>query len=1015
MRSGYLSTIILLLILHPAIAQTTLYNTEPDALYRKGVDLMEKADYAAAREAFESYLATGDNQLKMTEAEYYIAFSALSLFHQDGEKLVDNFIRDHPSNPKAGVAYYELGDFYYHQKNYTKAIEYLSKANFQALSLEQRNNLIFELGYSHFTKRQFSPALTQFNKLKAGNSAYNASSNYYAGYIYYEQGKYDEAIADLRRAGQHEAYKSVVPGMIASIYYNQKRYDDLIAYGDEILGSEKRVNEKEFYLLMADAYLYKENYQKAGEYYDEYLARTSTPSLPVRYRIGLTAYKLGDHQGAIDQFKVVATENDSTGIYASYYLGILYLKEGNKNYAITAFDKARKSELNPSLTEESTYQYVKVALDLGRTEEAIRVMNDFTGDFPQSSHLDEVNDLLSQAYLNSNNYNLAIRHIEALASVNRNLQTIYQKATYLKGAEEFNKGNYQDAIQLFDKSLKYQVDPVFTAKASVWAGEAFSVGRRYEEAIPYYKRVTGLPNSPDKESLLKAEYGLGYALYNTKAYGEALSYFRSYVQQLKGAGDRAFYQDALLRLADCYYVEKQYDQALQNYREAIAAKTPDQDYAHLQSAVVLGIMGNVEDANREYDAVIRNYPRSSYMDDALYQRAQLNFEKGNFSKAISGFSEMISKKPNSQYIPYAYMRRGAAHYNLQEYDDAISDYKAVIDKYPTHSVASEVILSLQNVLSVQGRSGEFDKYLASYKQANPNGQGVEALEFETASNQYYNLEYEKAIQGFQNYIRSYPDNAKVNDAQFLIAESFYRLGKTDQAIPVYESLAGQKNFAQYNRVIERLADLESAAGATKKSMDRYYQLAAIAGNKKQQFNAWSGLMRGYYELGKYDSVRQYANRILEKGNVNIGAQNMAYLYLAKASYARGDMKQAEDEFLTTLNAARDQYGAEAQYLLGELYYKQEDYKRSVETLVNLTKNFSSYQDWVGKSYLLMADNYVGMEDYFQAEGTLQSLIDNFPDQNIKDLAAEKLIRVHQLSADQSTPEPDESDTLINGN
>ncbi|HTE33167.1 MAG TPA: tetratricopeptide repeat protein, partial [Chryseolinea sp.] len=98
----------------------------------------------------------------------------------------------------------------------------------------------------------------------------------------------------------------------------------------------------------------------------------------------------------------------------------------------------------------------------------------------------------------------------------------------------------------------------------------------------------------------------------------------------------------------------------------------------------------------------------------------------------------------------------------------------------------------------------------------------------------------------------------------------------------------------------------------------------------------------------------------------------------------------------TLNAARDEYGAEAKYLLAQIFHQQKDYKQCYETLVSLNNDFASYEDWVGKSYLLLADNFIAMEDLFQAKATLQSLIDNFPQQQVKDEARKKLTAIDQM-------------------
>jgi TolA-binding protein len=192
-----------------------------------------------------------------------------------------------------------------------------------------------------------------------------------------------------------------------------------------------------------------------------------------------------------------------------------------------------------------------------------------------------------------------------------------------------------------------------------------------------------------------------------------------------------------------------------------------------------------------------------------------------------------------------------------------------------------------------------------------------------------------------------------------------------------------------------------------KAIPHYHQLARLAANKKEQYTAWSGLMESHYLLAQYDSTKAYAQIILEKGNVNAGAQSKASLYLGKAAMAKGDYDLAQDEFINTLNSAQDEYGAEAKYLLGEIQYLSKQHKQCYETLISLNTDFAAYPEWVGKSFLLLADNYLAMGDTFQAKGTLNSLIDNFPQENVKVMAKEKLKKIsdeevkkqNQLKAD----------------
>ena len=148
-----------------------------------------------------------------------------------------------------------------------------------------------------------------------------------------------------------------------------------------------------------------------------------------------------------------------------------------------------------------------------------------------------------------------------------------------------------------------------------------------------------------------------------------------------------------------------------------------------------------------------------------------------------------------------------------------------------------------------------------------------------------------------------------------------------------------------------------------------------------------------------------------KENVNVSSENKASLYLGKTAMARGNFEGAKDEFLNTLNTAQDEFGAEAKYLLAQIFYTQKEYKQCYETLVSLNTDFAAYDDWVGKSFLLLSDNFLAQNDLFQAKMTLQSLVDKFPLQNVKDEARQRLKQLEQSETEKQ--KKIESDTIEN--
>ena len=73
-------------------SQNTLFFNDSETAFRNGLELLDKSHYAAARNEFENYIANGKEESLKTTAQYYLAYCALGLYHQDGEKRIENFL-----------------------------------------------------------------------------------------------------------------------------------------------------------------------------------------------------------------------------------------------------------------------------------------------------------------------------------------------------------------------------------------------------------------------------------------------------------------------------------------------------------------------------------------------------------------------------------------------------------------------------------------------------------------------------------------------------------------------------------------------------------------------------------------------------------------------------------------------------------------------------------------------------------------------------------------------------------
>lgn len=988
MRSIFLTC--LLLITLNGFGQATLQQSLSEELFSEGIDLMSKSEFGSARQYFERYLATNDTKY-MERAEYNLAKCALSLYHLDGEALINAYIKDYPGSQLSLMAHFELGTFFFRDKNYKKSLDHFKEVNPGVLNKSQKGDLAYKTGYAYFAQRKFESALPYFNKLKVKKGKYQILSAYYAGFIEFELEDYDAAIKDLKIASSDPNFSNSVALMLVSVYYEKGDYNELINYLEPLMDSNNKISKNsQVALFLGEAYFYTSQYNNAVVYYSKGGSKLNKET---SYNYGVSLSEIGKIKKAIEVLKKVAGNTTQTEIAASYLLGKLYLQENEKLYALGAFLQIENVE-NKEVAEESKYLAARLSFQLGRTTQSITILKGFARKYPNSIHKEEASNLLAKSLVQTNDYEAAIIYIEGLSTMSIGVEKAYQKATYFLGVEQFNNRKFRLSVVNFNKSIQHNVDYSLEVKAHLNIAEAYALGRRNKEAEPHYKKVVDSNFNPNSKEVLLARFGLGYALYNQKKYKEAKIHFNAFSTTANERNPK--YGRALVRLADCEYVSKNYTLALIHYNKAVKGVFREKDYAYYQMGVIYHIQSKYEEALAKLDRIKSVYKKSPYIDDAVFESGTVYLEMGSYELAISAFSNLITDHPRSKYVPYALEKRALSNFNQKEYARTIADYELFLKKYPYNPSIQNVLLGLQQAYSLDGRATRFNATLNRFKNANPTIEGLEEVEFDAIKGYYNDGLYAKSEEGFKGFISNYPDDPNLPEAKFILAESLYRQEKNKEALKVYHQVAKENTYDQLYKVFERIADLEYERDAYTKAIKFYHQLNKSAISINQQYRALNGLMKSHYYRNSYDSVQVFGNLLLKAEGARNEFLVSANLYKGKAFFAKGDNENAAAQFQKTTSIANDEYGAEAQYLIGEIKYLSKEYDSSNEALYIVTQKYGNYTEWLDKSFLLIADNFTGKEEYFQARATLESIIENTTSKITKSKALQRLDNLTRL-------------------
>src|SRR6185312_15545531 len=89
-----------------------------------------------------------------------------------------------------------------------------------------------------------------------------------------------------------------------------------------------------------------------------------------------------------------------------------------------------------------------------------------------------------------------------------------------------------------------------------------------------------------------ANYALGYSAFRNENYAKSATYFERFLRGEEK--DKNTVNDATLRLADSYFVLKDYDKAMLQYNKIISWGAKGEDYALFQRGMIQGLQKQLD-------------------------------------------------------------------------------------------------------------------------------------------------------------------------------------------------------------------------------------------------------------------------------------------------------------------------------------------------------------------------------------------------------------------------------------
>ncbi len=871
---------------------------------------------------------------------------------------IEGYIISNNSNTRDELLY-EYGKSEFYKNRFKAAVKFLGIIN------KKNDEINFLLGISEFNNKNFEQSRKYLDLVN--DEIYFNRKNFYLGVISYLNDEFDSSLEFFKKSNDDDLENKYLQYLI-SINFLLKNYEEVILFENRLNLEVENIDYCFFFI--AKSYFILEKYDKVVDILSKLESKIDRED-EISFMIAYSQYMNGDYELSKSLFKELSYSSLKYSQFSSFYLGMIFLEEKNYNLAKNYFYASYKKEDNSEYTKKSLINYAKSNYELGDYDLSIAVLNKYKKSYP-NENFTEVDDLLSENYFMTNNYSRIISYLNSKGNISENDKIKFQYVTYQKGVGEFNRGNFKSSIKYFDLSKKYNLDSEIYIKSSLNKSEALFIGNLYKEAV---NELLGIINLNMNVELRKKIFlQLGYSYFNLNEYLNASKYLKNYLD-LKDNKLSSKDIDPILRLADSYYASKNFNSSIKYYNTALQNSDINRNYIIYQIGLCYYGLDDFTKSIDYMDKVILNSEKS-LDDDAIFRKAQIYFENSEFDKSIINYNLIIDEYKYSEYISYSFLNRATSYFNLKSYDQAEDDYLYVLKNISDEKIQSQAILGMQKIVSFTNNFTQLNSLITEYKNRFPDNDNVLKIQFDNIRNLYFNQKYDDLISYVDEIFSQEEQVFNEYETNYYLAESFFKTKKYENASPVYETLLDSVNSKYFSRSLNRLAQIYLNQKNYNRSLNYFKKLEKNSKNNRERIDSYIGSLTNYYYLKNYDSVHFYSSQINSFDKISFNNRNKINLLSAKSFLDSGDITKGIDKLLTTINLVNDESAAEANYLLAKVFYSQSQKNQALETLYALNENFSNYDYWVGKSYLLIADIFISMNEGFQANATLESLIDN---------------------------------------
>jgi TolA-binding protein len=533
----------------------------------------------------------------------------------------------------------------------------------------------------------------------------------------------------------------------------------------------------------------------------------------------------------------------------------------------------------------------------------------------------------------------------------------------------------QDAEDLFLRFIRQHPESSKTKQAYFQVGKSYFNQAKYSEALNWFTKVSSIDLVGKEE--IEYKFKTAYSYLETEDYASAKPLFNMVKDTKSPYAEQATYYYAYIA-----YLDKEYPNALKHFEKLKDSKNYEESYPYYISAIYF--------LDKRYDDVLNyilpiiNTTKQKHETEIFRIIAASYFAKEDYNNSLKYYELFMAQDNGKTQNNQDSYQIGYTYYKLKNYNKSIAQLIKLNKDLNNYSQFGLYTLG-DSYLQTSNKQSARNAFLESSKLDFDKQLQEDAL-FNFAKLSYELQFHNIALDATQNYIKTYPRSAKLNEAKTLLANVLLNTKNYKDAIDILESIKNKDEDAQeaYQKVTYFRGLEFYNERAFENSIGLFLRSNNFPIDPETHALATYWCAEAMYEVRKYgESVSYFESFLKMPAAKKTDLYNYANYALGYAALEGESYSKAATYFERFLNGNEKDPKtiSDATLRLADAYFGAKNYGNALTYYNRIINAKGTSQDYA----LFQRGVIQGLQNQPEVKiATLQSLLDQFPNSNYAD-------------------------------